>query len=88
MHTIIKTLWTKKITFHLISENRHTQKNNFFRYSTNRERLMFRHLILENLLETLESAITRMKEKEVKFDRNDETQKVFNMNGLQDYYLA
>ena len=39
---------------------------------------MFRHLILENLLETLESAISRMKKQEVQFDQHDETHKVSN----------
>ena len=47
-----------------------------YSYSTDKERLKLRHLILENLLETLESAFARMKLKEIKFEQNDETVKV------------
>ena len=57
-----------------------------FSYSTDRERLMFRHLILENLLETLESAISRMKKKEVQFDQHDEIQKVSNLKFLELFF--
>ena len=47
-----------------------------YSYSTDKERLKLRHLILENLLETLESAFSRMKLKEIKFEQHDETVKV------------
>ena len=53
-----------------------------FSYSTDQERLMFRHLILENLLETLESAISRMKQQEVQFNQHDETHKVSKLDIL------
>ena len=68
-----------RITFDFLSMNINNEWLSTFRYSTDRERLMFRHLILENLLETLESSILRMQKLEIKFDQNDETKKVMNM---------